>query len=181
MLCCWLRPTKPQTASTPSSAAVSNVAQHEVDLLLADRRIVVQQVVEVADVREADAGGLDRRLDTRWRARLSNGWRRSSVLATGSSIASGGTSALGRMERRRQLDVVRAELARELQPLLDGAIGIGVAHLARRQLLQRRREDADFHELRFEGCDRHGLQCYGLRATGSVGVRACSPLGPVAR
>ena len=54
------------------------------------------------------------------------------------------------MQRRRQLDVARAQLARELEPLLDRAIGIRVAHLARRQLLQRRREDAHLHELRLE-------------------------------
>ena len=67
-------------------------AQHEVVLLLADRRIVVQQVVEVADVRDADAGLLERRFDALRARSLSNGLRRSSVLATGSSIASGGTS-----------------------------------------------------------------------------------------
>ena len=66
-------------------------AQHEVDLLLADRRIVVEQVVEVADVRDADRW-LERRGDALRARSLSNGWRRSSVLATGSSIASGGTS-----------------------------------------------------------------------------------------
>ena len=38
-------------------------AQHEVVLLLAHRRIVVQHVVEVADVRQADAARLQRALD----------------------------------------------------------------------------------------------------------------------
>ena len=53
----------------------------------------------------------------------------------------------GRMQRRRELDVVGAQLARERDPFLDGAVGIGIADLARRQLLQRGRQDADFHEL----------------------------------
>jgi hypothetical protein len=37
-------------------------AQHEVDLLLAHGRIVMQQVVEVADVGDADAGRRQRRV-----------------------------------------------------------------------------------------------------------------------
>ena len=65
--------------------------QHEVVLLLPDRRVVVQHVVEIPDVRDADAGRVHRRAHA-LRARPSNGARRSSVLATGSSIASGGTS-----------------------------------------------------------------------------------------
>ena len=56
MLRCWLRPTKPQTASTPSSAAASNTRSMKSCFFFADRRVVVQQVVEVGDVREADAG-----------------------------------------------------------------------------------------------------------------------------
>ena len=50
MLCCWLRPTNPHTALTPSSAAASNTRSMELVLLAADRRIVVQHVVEVAEV-----------------------------------------------------------------------------------------------------------------------------------
>jgi hypothetical protein len=57
------------------------------------------------------------------------------------------------VERRRELDVVHAEPARELQPLLDGAVGVAVAHLARGQLLERRREHPDLHELRIEFFD----------------------------
>ena len=57
---------------------------------------------------------------------------------------------LGRVQRRRELDVVGAELLRELEPVLDGAVRIGVADLARRQLLQRGGEHADLHELRLE-------------------------------
>ena len=56
MLRCWLRPTKPQTASTPSSAAASNTRSMNSCFFLPHRRIVVQQVVEIPDVRQADAG-----------------------------------------------------------------------------------------------------------------------------
>ena len=100
-------------------------AQHEVVLLRADRRVVVQQVVEVADVRDADARRLRAPPRPACARSLSNGLRRSSVLATGSSIASGGTSDFARMERRRQLDVVGAEVLRELQPVLDRLVRIG--------------------------------------------------------
>ena len=54
------------------------------------------------------------------------------------------------MKRGRELDVVGAQILRERQPVLDRAVGIRVANFARRQLLQRRGQDAHFHELRFE-------------------------------
>ena len=129
-------------------------AQHEVVLLLADRRIVVQQVVEVADVRDADAARLERRLDAP-RALLVE--RLAQIQRVGDRIEHrlGRHVGFGRVERRGQLDVARAQLAGELDPLFDRAIGIGIAHLARRQLLQGGREDAHFHELRFERFDRH--------------------------
>src|SRR5207342_3632205 len=70
--------------------------------------------------------------------------------------------ALGRVQRSRQLDVVGADLARELQPLLDRTVRILVANLARRQLLQRCGEDADLHELGLELLDWHGLAPCGF-------------------
>ena len=63
---------------------------------------------------------------------------------------------LRRVKRRGELDVVGAELARECQPVLNGAIRVGVAHLPRRQLLQRRGEHPDLHELRRKWRDGHG-------------------------
>ena len=150
MLRCWLRPTKPHTASTPSSAAASNTRSRKSCFFCRVAGVVVQQVVEVGEVRDARRRSTPPPPARAPRALRSNGCRRSSVLATGSSIASGGTSDSRRVQRRRQLDVVGAELARELQPVLDRAIGIGVAHLARRQLLQRGGQDADFHELRLQ-------------------------------
>jgi hypothetical protein len=76
----------------------------------------------------------------------SNGSRRSRVLATGSSIASAGTSASDGCRRGGQLDAVGAELLREAEPLLDREVRVGVALLARRQLLQRGGQHADRHE-----------------------------------
>ena len=66
-------------------------AQHELDLLAANGRIVMQHVVEIPDVRQPDAGAPSACSTRRARA-TSNGLRRSSVFATGSSIASGATS-----------------------------------------------------------------------------------------
>jgi hypothetical protein len=57
----------------------------------ADRVVGVEHVVEVADVGDGDPAAPHRRQDAVSAA--SNGWRRSSVLATGSSNASAGTSA----------------------------------------------------------------------------------------
>ena len=56
MLRCWLRPTKPQTASTPSSAAASNTRSRKSCFFRRVGGVVVQQVVEVGEVRDADAG-----------------------------------------------------------------------------------------------------------------------------
>ena len=155
MLRCWLRPTKPQTASTPSSTAASNTRSMNSCFFCAHGRVVMQQVVEVADVREADAGW--RRSTRLTRAARVLVERLAQVERVGDRIEHrlGRHVGLGRMQRRRQLDVVGAELARELQPVLDGAIGIGVADLARRQFLQRRGQHADLHELRIERLCRH--------------------------
>src|SRR5262249_42138164 len=65
-----------------------------------------------------------------------------------------GHVGFGGMEGGRQLDVVDAQLACERRPVFDGAVGIGVPDLARRQLLQRRRQDAHLHALRLERADR---------------------------
>src|SRR5262249_51930311 len=59
------------------------------------------------------------------------------------------------VKRSRELDVVGPDFAREVEPFLDGPIRIAVPHLARRELLQRRRQDAEAHEFGFEGSYRH--------------------------
>jgi hypothetical protein len=98
-------------------------AQHEVVLLLADRRVVVQQVVEIAEIRQPI------RLACRRPRRAGPGPCRtvSQVQRVGDRIQHRlrGHVGFGRVERRRQLDVVGAERAGELDPLLDGAIRVG--------------------------------------------------------
>src|SRR5262245_6741772 len=60
------------------------------------------------------------------------------------------------MQGGGKLHAIHVQLAREFKPLLDRPIGIVVANRAWRQLLQRRRQDADFHEFGFEFTSRHG-------------------------
>ena len=50
-----------------------------------------------------------------------------------------------RVEGGGQLDAVGVEGLGEVEPLLDGEVGVGVAPLARRQLLERGGEHADRH------------------------------------
>ena len=128
--------------------------QHELVLLLPDRRVVVQQVVEVADVGEPDLARLQHPLDPR-RALLVE--RLAQVERVGDRIEHrlGRHVGLGRMQRRRQLDVIGAELARELDPLLDRPIGIRIAHFPRSQFLERCGQHSDLHELRIERLCRH--------------------------
>ena len=57
---------------------------------------------------------------------------------------------LARVERGRELDHIGAELAREVEPLLDREIGVGVAALSRRQLLQCCGQYAEGHVARLE-------------------------------
>ena len=124
-------------------------------LLAAHRRVVVQQVVEVADVRQADAVRLQRRVDAartrlverlaqveRVRDRIEHRLRRNVRFAG--------------VQRGRQLDVAGVQLPRELDPFFDRAIGIGIPDGTRRQLLQRGGQDSDFHELRLKRSNRHG-------------------------
>ena len=155
MLRCWLRPTKPHTALTPSSAAASNTRSMKSCFFCRVGGVVMEQVVEVGEVRDADAGGRDGRLHAR-RARPVE--RLAQVQRVGHRIEHRLRRHVGlrRVQRRGQLDVVGAELARECQPVLDRAIRVGVAHLPRRQLLQRRGEHADLHELRSKRRDSHG-------------------------
>src|SRR5262249_8623068 len=61
----------------------------------------------------------------------------------------------GGMQRGRKLNAVHAELFRKIEPFLDGAVGILVANLARRQFLKRRGQHSDLHEFRFEVLDWH--------------------------
>jgi hypothetical protein len=51
------------------------------------------------------------------------------------------------MKSRRELNVIRAKIARESEPVFDCAIGIGIPLVTRCQLLQRGSEDPHLHEL----------------------------------
>ena len=129
-------------------------AAHEVVLLPAHGRVLVQHVVEVADVREADPLRREGLLHA-------PGARRVEGLAQVERVRDrvqhglGGHVGLARVQRGRELHVVGAHLARERGPLLDREVGIGIALLARRQLLERGRQHADLHELRLERDDGH--------------------------
>ena len=129
-------------------------AQHEVVLLRPDRVVVVEQVVEVADVRQLDARGRDGRLDAAGAVLVE---RLAQIQRVGDRIQHRLRRhvRLGRVQRRRQLDVAGAQLLRECQPLFDRLVRIRIADLAGRQLLERRRQDAHLHELRLERFDCH--------------------------
>src|SRR4051812_43641848 len=60
------------------------------------------------------------------------------------------------MKRCGKLYAIDFQLARKFEPLFNGAIGVLIANLSRRQFLQRRREDADLHEPGFEFTSGHG-------------------------
>ena len=142
-------------------------ALHEVVLLAADARVLVQHVVEVADVRDPDAEGLLRRLHA-LRAVLVEGLAQVERVRDRVEHRLRGDVGLRRVQRRRELDVVGAQLAGERDPLLDREVGVLVALLARRQLLQRGCQHADLHELRVECGDGHGV-LQSLVASGHEG------------
>jgi hypothetical protein len=129
-------------------------AEHEVHLLFAQPRVVVEHVVEVGDVGNAHArlfhgdgdavGALSveglpqvERIGDRIQHRL------------------GRHVGLGGVERGRDLNVVGADLAPEAKPILDGAVGVLVAQVSRRELLKCGRQDAELHVFRGEGFHGH--------------------------
>jgi hypothetical protein len=129
-------------------------AQHERVLLAANGGILMQHVVEIADVRQPEAGCTEALADA---ARTTGVERPPQVERVRHGIEHRRRRyiRLGRVRRRRQLDRVGSKLARELNPVLDRPIGVHVPYVPRRQLLQRGREDSDLHELRFERLHRH--------------------------
>ncbi len=142
-------PDEPADGIHPEQHGGVEDLDQEVALLLARCSIVMQQVVEVGEVGEANAARRHCRRDAlgarcieraaqveRVRDRIEHGLGRH--------------IALRGVQRRRQLNVTGAELAAEGQPVLDGAVRIGITHVTRRQFLERRREHAHVHELRCE-------------------------------
>ena len=152
----WLRPTKPQTASTPRSTAASITRSMNVVLLAPDGGVVVEHVVEVAEVGEPDLVLLEGGRDAAG-AVLVEG--RAQVEGVGHGVEHGlrGHVRFAGMERGRELHGVGPDLAGERGPVLDRAVGVRVAHRARRQLLQGGGQHADFHEARPEGRRGHGV------------------------
>ena len=122
---------------------------HEVVLLASDRRVFVQHVVEVGDVCDRDTRRRDRRLDALGALSVEG---LAQVERVGDRVEHrlGGHVCERGMQRRRQLDAVDVQLGGELQPLLDREVGIWVAALARRELLQCGGQHSDRHVHRFE-------------------------------
>ena len=131
-------------------------AHHEVMFLLPDGRVMVQHVVEVAEVGDAYtvfAQGREHAAGALLVERLAQ------VERVGDRVEQGfgGDVGFRRVQRGGELNVVGADFAGELHPFLDGEIGVGVALLARRELLQRGGQHADLHEFWLERFDGHGL------------------------
>ena len=122
---------------------------------------MVKHVVEVADVGDADPVFLERGLDALGPV-LVEGLAQVEGVGHRVQHRLGRDVALGGVQRRRELDVVRVQLARERQPLLDRAVGVGVADRPRGQLLEGRRQDPHLHELGLEALDRHRTHSPGL-------------------
>ena len=147
-----MRPTKPVTAGTPSSDGGVHDGEHEVVLLAPNRRVLVQHVVEVADVGDRDTGCVDGREHTLG-PDIVEGLAQIERVRDGVEHRFGRHVGERRVQCGGQLDAIGVEGHREVEPFLDGQIGIRVASLARRELLQRGGEHADRHELRFELLD----------------------------
>src|SRR4030095_1520702 len=57
---------------------------------------------------------------------------------------------LGRVERRREFNVVSSKVTRILQPFFHRAIGVRITNLPRREFMQSRRQHGDLSKLRVE-------------------------------
>ena len=97
-------------------------AEHEVVLLRADRPIVVEEVVEIAEVGDPDAATLDRGLDALRAARV-EGSAQVQRICDRVQHRLRGHVALVRVQGARELDALDLELAREVEPLFDGEVG----------------------------------------------------------
>jgi hypothetical protein len=119
-------------------------------LLAAHGRVLVEHVVEVGQIGEPHAGGLHRRPHAIGPRAIEGAPQ---VEGVGHRIEHrlGRDVRLRGVQRGRELDVRAIEIAREGQPFLHGAIGIGVAHGARGELLERGGEHAQLHEPGLEG------------------------------
>ena len=140
----WSRPTNPVTAGTPSSTAASIAADHEVVLLAAGSPGPRGACRRSRRCRRWHAGGVDGG-EHALGAHL--GERLAQVERVGDRVEHrlGGDVGERRVQGGRQLDAVGAEVLGEVEPLLDRQVGIGVAPLARRELLEGGGQHADGH------------------------------------
>ena len=153
---------------------------HELVLPPPDPRVLVEHVVEVGEVGEADGVGLQGRLHP-LRPLAVEGPAKVERVGHGVQHGLGRHVGLARVQGGRELDVVGPDLARERHPLLDRQVGIRVPLLAGRELLQGGGQHADLHELRLEGGDGHRIPPVGCRAddTSGRGERSnATPAGP---
>src|SRR5205085_12057858 len=72
------------------------------------------------------------------------------------------------MQSRRELNVVHGKISGEVEPLFNGAVGIGIPYGARRQFLQGGCQDANFHKFWIERFDRHSQQLTKFTASSGI-------------
>jgi len=109
-------------------------APHQLVLLGAYGFVCGEHIVEVGEVRQADARGLHGPSDARG-ARRTEGLAQIEGVGHRIEKRRGRHIALRGMQGRRELDIRATELPGELQPLLDGQIRVGVPQVARSQFL----------------------------------------------
>ena len=129
----------------------------------------MQHVVEVGDVGDVHAGRPHCGVHTGGPVLVE---RLAQVEGVGDRVEHrfGGDVRQVRMDRRRQFDAVRSDGTGEVEPFLDGEIGVGIPAIAWRQLLEGGGEYADRHVDGLEWLGRHGklLRLDGLRLDGAT-------------
>src|SRR5262249_44040457 len=128
--------------------------QHEVMFLLPDRRVMMEHIVEIAEIRYPDFLALERTEDSPGSGFVE--WL-PQVQRIGDRIEHGFSRNIGfgRVQRRRELNVIYAEFSGELYPVLNCFIGVRITDFARSQLLQGSCQHSNAHEFRLELLDRH--------------------------
>ena len=156
-------------------------ASQELVLCTAQCRIVVQQVVEVAKVRQADAGATHRRL---YAPRAGPVERLPQIQRVRQGIEHGFCWHVRqrRMDSGRQLNRVHPQAARVDEPVFNRAVGILVAHGARSQFLEGSSQDTDRHEHRVERANVHSvIQMPSALALASTASTMCWARQPSAK
>src|SRR5262249_8708724 len=126
--------------------------QHEFMFLLPDRRIMMEHVVEIAEVRYSDLLTVERILDPPGSGFV-EGLTQVECIGDRIKHRFGWNIRFGRVQRGRELNVIYAELAGELYPVLDCPVGVGITDFPRSQLLQCCSQHSNAHEFRLELLD----------------------------